>query len=228
MPGFFQTQLVEDAKQLPVIIIRPSIVGAMWKDPLPGWTDNINGPTGIFAAVGKGVLTNMCGSGSSKADIIPVDVVANMIIVAAAHRATNMYETIPVMHCASGDLNPLKWEKVVNFLEQFYHEYPMEQCFAIPSTRFHTSRKMFEFNYYIKHHIPASTLDFLNGLMGRKKKFKCSVVWEGLAHGRSTSLLHNSWLDISVEKSSKTLEYFESRGPAGNRRGNRYSLLPII
>ncbi|WKY16342.1 hypothetical protein Q1695_001201 [Nippostrongylus brasiliensis] len=165
-----ETQLVEDAKQLPVIIIRPSIVGAMWKDPLPGWTDNINGPTGIFAAVGKGVLTNMCGSTTSKADIIPVDIVANMIIVAAAHRATNSYDTIPVMHCASGDLNPLKWEKVVNFLEQFYHEYPMEQCFAIPSTRFHSSRKMFELNYYLKHHIPASTLDFVNGLMGRKKK----------------------------------------------------------
>ncbi|XGW33416.1 hypothetical protein V3C99_017662 [Haemonchus contortus] len=165
-----ETQLVEDAKQLPVIIIRPSIVGAMWKDPLPGWTDNINGPTGIFAAVGKGVLTNMCGSESSKADIIPVDIVANMIIVAAAHRATTTYETIPVMHCASGDLNALKWEKVVNFLEQFYHEYPMEQCFAIPSTRFHSSRKMFELNYYIKHHIPASTLDFINGLLGRKKR----------------------------------------------------------
>lgn len=56
MPGFFQTQLVEDAKQLPVIIIRPSIVGAMWKDPLPGWTDNINGPTGIFAAVRSHML----------------------------------------------------------------------------------------------------------------------------------------------------------------------------
>uniref|UniRef100_A0A0K0DP35 Fatty acyl-CoA reductase n=1 Tax=Angiostrongylus cantonensis TaxID=6313 RepID=A0A0K0DP35_ANGCA len=165
-----ETQLVEDAKHLPVIIIRPSIVGAMWKDPLPGWTDNINGPTGIFAAVGKGVLTNMCGSISSKADIIPVDIVANMIIVAAAHRATNVYDDIPVMHCASGDLNPLKWEKVVNFLEQFYHEYPMEQCFAIPSTRFHSSRKMFELNYYIKHHIPANAVDFINGLIGRKKK----------------------------------------------------------
>ncbi|RCN27572.1 hypothetical protein ANCCAN_26693 [Ancylostoma caninum] len=194
-----ETQLVEDAKQLPVIIIRPSIVGAMWKDPLPGWTDNINGPTGIFAAVGKGVLTNMCGSVHSKADIIPVDIVANMIIVAAAHRATTMqvsisivffvsflhihriilgsevttfrYDTIPVMHCASGDLNPLKWEKVVNFLEQFYHEYPMQECFAIPSTRFHSSRKMFELNYYVKHHIPASTMDFVSSLIGRKTKY---------------------------------------------------------
>ncbi|EPB79481.1 NAD-binding protein [Ancylostoma ceylanicum] len=139
-----ETQLVEDAKQLPVIIIRPSIVGAMWKDPLPGWTDNINGPTGIFAAVGKGVLTNMCGSVHSKADIIPVDIVANMIIVAAAHRATTMQVSILM--------------------------YPMQECFAIPSTRFHSSRRMFELNYYVKHHIPASTMDFVSGLIGRKSK----------------------------------------------------------
>lgn len=43
---------MEDARRLPVIIVRPSIIGAMWRDPLPGWTDNYNGPTGIFAAVG--------------------------------------------------------------------------------------------------------------------------------------------------------------------------------
>uniref|UniRef100_A0A1I7XBU8 Fatty acyl-CoA reductase n=1 Tax=Heterorhabditis bacteriophora TaxID=37862 RepID=A0A1I7XBU8_HETBA len=164
-----ETLLVEDARQLPVVVIRPSIVGAMWGAPLPGWTDNINGPTGIFAAVGKGVLTNMCGSVVSKADIIPVDIVANMIIVGAAHRATTAYEEIPVMHCASGDLNPLKWEKVVNFLEQFYHKYPMDQCYAVPSTQFHTSRRLFELNYYLKHHIPAATMDMLNGLVGRKK-----------------------------------------------------------
>ncbi|OZC08041.1 NAD-binding protein [Onchocerca flexuosa] len=46
-----QVQLMEDAGRLPVIIVRPSIIGAMWQDPLPGWTDNFNGPTGIFTAV---------------------------------------------------------------------------------------------------------------------------------------------------------------------------------
>lgn len=82
-----ETQLVDDAKDLPIIIIRPSIIGSIWREPLPGWTDNVNGATGIFAGVGKGVLTNMCGSNKSKADIIPVDIVSNMLIVAAAHRA---------------------------------------------------------------------------------------------------------------------------------------------
>lgn len=46
-----ESQLIKDAKDLPLIIVRPSIIGAMWRDPLPGWTDNVNGPTGLFAAV---------------------------------------------------------------------------------------------------------------------------------------------------------------------------------
>ena len=45
-----ENQLIDDADELPLIIVRPSIIGAMWQDPLPGWTDNVNGPTGLFCS----------------------------------------------------------------------------------------------------------------------------------------------------------------------------------
>ena len=38
--------LEEKASDLPIAIIRPSIVTASWKEPIPGWVDNLNGPTG--------------------------------------------------------------------------------------------------------------------------------------------------------------------------------------
>lgn len=39
--------LVNDARHdIPTLILRPSIVIPTWREPLPGWTDNINGPTG--------------------------------------------------------------------------------------------------------------------------------------------------------------------------------------
>ena len=41
---------------LPIVIIRPSIVVAAWKEPLPGWLENLNGPTGTIAGAEKGVL----------------------------------------------------------------------------------------------------------------------------------------------------------------------------
>ena len=36
----------ENAIDLPLSIFRPSIVVAAWKEPVPGWIDNLNGPTG--------------------------------------------------------------------------------------------------------------------------------------------------------------------------------------
>ncbi|VDK41980.1 unnamed protein product [Anisakis simplex] len=166
-----EVQLIEDARMLPLIIIRPSIIGAMWKEPLPGWTDNINGPTGIFAACGKGLLTNMCGSNHSKADIIPVDIVSNMLIVAAAYRNNIRCDMIPVVHCCSGQLNPIRWKHIVDFLEVFYREYPLNECYRLPSTHFHTSRVLFKLNYYYKHLIPAYLIDFICRITGRNQQF---------------------------------------------------------
>ena len=40
-------QLLErECGDIPLAIVRPSIVTAALKEPLPGWIDNLNGPTG--------------------------------------------------------------------------------------------------------------------------------------------------------------------------------------
>ncbi len=40
-------QLVaQERGDLPISIVRPSIVVGSWKEPFPGWIDNMNGPTG--------------------------------------------------------------------------------------------------------------------------------------------------------------------------------------
>ncbi len=43
--------LVDEAKDLPFTIIRPSIVGGSYREPHPGWVDALHGPTGVFVAV---------------------------------------------------------------------------------------------------------------------------------------------------------------------------------
>ncbi len=35
-----------EVHHIPVVIVRPSIVTAALKEPLPGWIDNFNGPSG--------------------------------------------------------------------------------------------------------------------------------------------------------------------------------------
>jgi alcohol-forming fatty acyl-CoA reductase len=35
--------------KLPAMIMRPSVVSPTFLDPIPGWTDNLNGPTGMLS-----------------------------------------------------------------------------------------------------------------------------------------------------------------------------------
>ena len=62
-------------------------VTAAWREPLPGWVDNLNGPTGLIVGAGKGMLRTLHCHGDLIADLIPVDVPINLMIVAAWHTA---------------------------------------------------------------------------------------------------------------------------------------------
>ena len=65
--------LEEEHGEIPTAIVRPSIVTASLKEPMPGWVDNINGPTGFIAGTSKGLLRVVRGNSNMVADIVPVD-----------------------------------------------------------------------------------------------------------------------------------------------------------
>ncbi|XP_070928606.1 putative POTE ankyrin domain family member M [Macaca nemestrina] len=44
----------QESRSLTIAIIRPSIVGATWHKPFPGWVDNLNGPSRLIIAARSG------------------------------------------------------------------------------------------------------------------------------------------------------------------------------
>lgn len=68
-------------KNMPAIILRPSIVIPIRYEPIPGWTDNINGPTGLLIGAGKGVIRSMYCKSTGYGDYLPVDYAVNGIFV---------------------------------------------------------------------------------------------------------------------------------------------------
>jgi len=65
----------------------------IWKEPLPGWTDNINGPTGLLIGAGKGVIRTMYCDNKGYADYLPVDITVNGIILLTWNYIANKYAT---------------------------------------------------------------------------------------------------------------------------------------
>jgi alcohol-forming fatty acyl-CoA reductase len=60
-------------------------------EPVIGWNDNLNGPSGIVAGSAMGIIRTMHVDMKGTADLVPVDMVANAIIVTAKQTAEKKY-----------------------------------------------------------------------------------------------------------------------------------------
>lgn len=58
-----------------------NIVSPAAFEPLPGWVDNLNGPTGLMIGCGKGVIRSVLVDEKNKSEVIPVDYAINGLIV---------------------------------------------------------------------------------------------------------------------------------------------------
>jgi fatty acyl-CoA reductase len=61
------------------------IVLSTAREPIPGWTDNLYGPTGLSMGTSYGLVRIFFGNKDSRADTVPVDMVVAALITSAAY-----------------------------------------------------------------------------------------------------------------------------------------------
>lgn len=183
--------------RLPVAIVRPSIVLSSFKEPVAGWVDNCNGPTGIIAAAGKGVFRTMVCHEDKIADLVPVDIVINLMICAAWSTATdrrmsqNVADTIPVYNCCTGQQNPITWKQFVNLSFKYSRLHPFEHVVWYPGGRCRNSPLLNRMCVLFQHMLPAHIVDFVFRLKGEKPRLV--------------------YLQSKLSKAAKCLEYFSTK-----------------
>lgn len=153
---------------LPLCIVRPSIITAAMKEPIPGWIDNYNGPTGFLVVNGKGVLRTMHADVNKICDLIPVDIVVNTCISAAWLTAFLRPSSVIVVNCTSGPLNPITWGDIKRLSHPLLIKHPSMELFRYPGASFHSSRIIHELQLQIEHNLPAIFIDFLFKITGHK------------------------------------------------------------
>jgi fatty acyl-CoA reductase len=72
--------LVERRGDVPLSIVRPSIISASWRYPFPGWIDSLAGFGGFVVLIGLGHLRVVAATPGTRLDLVPVDVVADRMI----------------------------------------------------------------------------------------------------------------------------------------------------
>lgn len=69
--------------EIPICIVRPSIVTPSIYEPMPGWVDSLNGTPGIMYGAAKGVLRSMMVDPKGMFEMIPVDTaIAALLLIA--------------------------------------------------------------------------------------------------------------------------------------------------
>lgn len=92
-----------------------------------GWVDNWNGPTGIIAAAGKGIFRSMLCHPDKIADFVPVDMVINLMLVAACRTAESPTKDIHVYNCSTGHRNGVSWKDFINLCFVYMRKHPFTE-----------------------------------------------------------------------------------------------------
>ncbi|XP_067647438.1 fatty acyl-CoA reductase wat [Eurosta solidaginis] len=161
---------------LPAGIFRPPIVMSTYKDPFPGWTDNLYGPSGLCTWTARGLVRCIYGRANCKANMVPADYCVNAMIASAwdisrrfllRKSDTKSKEELPVYNYIF-DRNNLTWGQYMRMSREGFHE-PFDKalwCFSyviIPSKPLHSAVAFF------LHSIPAYLLDFVAMVTGQKQ-----------------------------------------------------------
>jgi fatty acyl-CoA reductase len=164
-----ESMLNDECRDLPLVIIRPSIVCASIDDPLPGWIDNYNGVIGVIVAVGKGILRTLLIPGV-KNDLVPVDLVSNCILVSIWYHAHTKPADPFILNCTSGNVNPTTFKDMERTCQEAMHVYPYNGFFRRPNVRFTGTRLIHNYWQVVSHYIPAIIADGISIMSGGKPR----------------------------------------------------------
>ena len=131
------------------------LVYGTYKYPVEGWVGTASsGHLGFLTGYIKGIFRSMSGNKSSVLDLIPCDYVTNSSLVLGWYVGTQKLEQPEVIHCTSGERNPLKVAQFCNTLNIASRNHPSDKMVWIPNVKLRTSYR-FTFFYWLFHFIPA-------------------------------------------------------------------------
>ncbi|XP_044260878.1 putative fatty acyl-CoA reductase CG5065 [Tribolium madens] len=157
--------VTEQMDTLPVIIQRPAAVVPIWKEPVPGWTDNINGPTGLLIGAGKGVIRTMYGRSDYFADYVAVDIIANGLIVTAYDYVT--YRVRRVYNMTSSDEHLVTFQDIIEMGQNIINtKVAFDWVLWYPGGGITNSRLWHNIRFYFFQLLPAIFVDIILMLIG--------------------------------------------------------------
>ncbi|MEY2454334.1 MAG: alcohol-forming fatty acyl-CoA reductase [Acidimicrobiaceae bacterium] len=116
--------LVESRGDIPVSIVRPSIIESALSEPKPGWIRGFRMAEPVIISYARGLLKEFPGVPEGIVDVIPVDLVVGAVCAVAA-RGPDPSGQVDVTQVASGSANPLRYRRLVDLVRAWFLENPL-------------------------------------------------------------------------------------------------------
>lgn len=157
--------LLQNARgNLPVVIIRPTIIESTLAEPFPGWMEGTRTMDTFIVGYGKGRMSCFLADPELILDVIPADMVVNQMIAAMA---THSYENdMLIYHVGSSVENPLPCSLV---RDEAYNYFSRNPCVGNDGKLIHVKELFFlnsmsSFRLYMlqRYKIPLQVIGIVN------------------------------------------------------------------
>ncbi|MCB1012458.1 MAG: HAD-IB family phosphatase [Microthrixaceae bacterium] len=111
-------------------VVRPSIIESALAEPSPGWIRGFRMAEPIILSYARGLLKEFPGVPEGIVDVIPVDLVVSAILAAAANPSRS--EAPDIVQVASGGINPLQYQVLVDNVRDWFLEHPLHDDHGQP------------------------------------------------------------------------------------------------
>ncbi|KAF4518580.1 hypothetical protein B566_EDAN012407 [Ephemera danica] len=165
-----ETLVARGINEVPVVIFRPSIVISCSQEPLPGWNDNLNGPSGIVVGSSMGIIRVTNCDVRMRSDFVPADLAINAIISSAWDAAQKPPKPATILNFTSGNRNPLTWHEYQQTLTKVGEKNPPIMALWYHSIMVIRNPVLYQFYAFLVHFLPALLIDTIAFLAGKKRR----------------------------------------------------------
>ncbi|GFP79850.1 fatty acyl-coa reductase 2 [Phtheirospermum japonicum] len=164
---------------LPVVVIRPSVIESTYKEPFPGWMEGNRMMDPIILQYGKGQLTGFLVDPDGVLDVFPADMVVNATLAAMAKHGSAGKPDYSIYQVASSVVNPLVFRDLAKLLYEHFNSSPFidpsGSPVRVPKMKLFSSMEDFSSHLW-KHAINRTglgTLANLDGKLSHKLEIIC-------------------------------------------------------
>ena len=215
--------VVELHGDIPLSIVRPSIIESALAEPFPGWLEGFRMAEPLILAFGRNILRDFSGLPDSILDIIPADLVVNTVLAVAANPPPDSKPR--VYHAASGSRNPLRLRQMADEASVYFGEHPLRdrygQAIGTPTwtypsrqemaTRARTALRLVEAAQWFVERLPlgASVADLSDDLNAERER---------LDRGLNLIQLYGVYTEVDCIFDTRNVMALWEKTPAAERK----------